>query len=215
MSQPAQRPLRIGLTGGIGSGKSVAAAHLVALGAQLIDTDAIARSLTLPGGAAIDALRSEFGPDAITRDGALDRAWMRERAFAYPVIRRRLEAILHPLIGQQAHAQATASSADVIVFDVPLLVESGHWRERVDRVLVIDCPREVQIERVLRRPGWTRDAVENVIAQQATREQRRAVADAVIDNAHDDLAALHARLDAVWASWVSGLPAGSGRPRPL
>ncbi|HEU4458369.1 MAG TPA: dephospho-CoA kinase [Methylibium sp.] len=207
----AVRPLRIGLTGGIGSGKSVAAARLVALGAALVDTDAIARALTLPGGAAINALRSAFGDVAIAPDGALDRSWMRERAFADAGVLRRLEAILHPLINIEAQAQAAACTAGVVVFDVPLLVGpagdvSGAWRQRVHRILVIDCPHEMQIERVLRRPGWTREAVERVIAQQATREQRRAVADAVVDNAHDDLDALHARIDAIWARWTSAAP---------
>lgn len=202
MTLPSGTRLRIGLTGGIGSGKSTVAARLVALGATLVDTDAISRGLTLPGGAAIGALRAAFGDAAIAADGALDRAWMRERAFAEPDVRRRLEAILHPLIGGEARAQADAATGRVVVFDVPLLVESASWRARVDRVLVVDCPRELQIERVLRRPGWTREAVERVIGQQAPREARVAAADAVIFNGVDGLAALHAEVDALWRLWV-------------
>jgi dephospho-CoA kinase len=193
--------LRIGLTGGIGSGKSTVAARLVALGASLVDTDAISRSLTAPGGEAIAELRAAFGDAAITGGGALDRAWMRERAFADAEVRRSLEAILHPLIGRAAQAQAAHAMGRVVVFDVPLLVESGSWRARVDRILVIDCPREVQIARVLRRPGWTREAAQRVIDQQATREARLAVADDVIENGADDLPGLHSKVDALWGQW--------------
>lgn len=197
----------IGLTGGIGSGKSTAAQLLQALGAHLVDTDAIARALTVPGGEAIDALRQAFGPRAIAADGSLDRTWMRARAFSDPAARAALEAVLHPLIGARAEAAAMAAPPNACtVFDVPLLIESGRWRDRVERVLVIDCPVDVQIERVLRRPGWTREAVESVIAQQATREQRRAAADAVIDNSEDRLAPLKAALDALWARWVTATP---------
>jgi dephospho-CoA kinase len=204
MTLPPSTRLRIGLTGGIGSGKSTVAARLVWLGATLVDTDAIARVLTAPGGVAIPALRAAFGDAAITPDGALDRAWMRERAFADVDVRHRLEAILHPLIGREAQAQAEAATSPIVVFDVPLLVESGTWRSRVDRVLVIDCPRDVQIERVLRRPGWTREAAERVIDQQATRETRLAAADDVIANGVDDLDALHVQVDALWRRWQPG-----------
>ncbi len=195
--------LRIGLTGGIGSGKSTVAAMLQALGARLIDTDAISRSLTVPGGAAIDALRVHFGPDSITAAGALDRDWMRARAFADPQVKRELEAILHPMIGVATEQQAAAAgAAPCVVFDVPLLVESGRWRARVDRVLVVDAPVEVQIARVLRRSQWTRAAVDQVIAQQASREGRRAAADAVIDNRGDSIEALRAEVERLWACWV-------------
>ncbi len=196
--------LRIGLTGGIGSGKSTAAAMLQRLGAQLIDTDAIARELSAPGGAAIEPLRAAFGADCIGADGALDRDWMRARAFNDPSSRRQLEAVLHPLIGIRATELAAAAGPHAtLLFDVPLLVESAHWRARVQRVLVIDCPVEVQIERVLRRPGWTHAAVSAVIAQQASRERRRAAADAVIDNRHDDPQALAAALATVWGLWCN------------
>jgi dephospho-CoA kinase len=198
---------RIGLTGGIGSGKSTAARLLQGLGAHLVDTDAISRELTAPGGAAIDALRQIFGAQAIAADGSLDRARMRARAFSDPATRAALEAVLHPMIGMRAEAAARLAPPQACtVFDVPLLVESGRWRDRVERVLVIDCPVAVQIERVLRRPGWTREAVESVIAQQATREQRRAAADAVIDNSEDRLAPLQAALGALWERWVTAGP---------
>ena len=127
----ARPALRVGLTGGIGSGKSTVAQLLLQRGAALIDTDAIARRLTLPAGAAIESIRHEFGPTFIDAQGALDRARMRERAFADTTAKWRLEAILHPLIAHEAQAQAATSTARVIVFDVPLLVESGHWRARV------------------------------------------------------------------------------------
>lgn len=196
--------LRIGLTGGIGSGKSTVAALLQRRGAWLIDTDAIGRGLTASGGAAIDALRAHFGPDSITAAGALDREWMRERAFADPRTRRELEAILHPMIGAATERQAAEGrAAPCIVFDVPLLVESGRWRARVDRVLVVDAPSDVQIARVLRRSQWTRAAIEQVIAQQAARDARRAVADAVIDNRGDSLRALESDVDRLWAHWIA------------
>lgn len=194
--------LRVGLTGGIGSGKSTAAAMLQALGAWLIDTDAISRSLTAAGGAAIETLRAHFGPDSITATGALDRDWMRERAFADPQLKRQLEAILHPMIGAATEQQAAAAgTAPWVVFDVPLLVESGRWRSRVDRVLVVDAPADVQIARVLRRSQWTRAAIDQVIAQQASRATRRAAADAVIDNRGDSIDALRADVEQLWGYW--------------
>ncbi len=194
--------LRVGLTGGIGSGKSTVAAMLQALGAWLIDTDAISRSLTAAGGAAIEALRAHFGPDSITATGALDRDWMRERAFADPQLKRQLEAILHPMIGAATEQQAAAADkAPWVVFDVPLLVESGRWRSRVDRVLVVDAPADVQIARVLRRSQWTRAAIDQVIAQQASRATRRAAADAVIDNRGDSIDALRADVEQLWGCW--------------
>lgn len=194
--------LRIGLTGGIGSGKSTVAGLLQAHGATLIDTDAIARELTASGGAAIDALRQQFGPAAIDAAGALDRAWMRGRAFADPASKRTLETVLHPMIGARTDSLAVAATGACIVFDVPLLVESGRWRPRVDRVLVIDCPPEIQLARVMRRSQWERNAVLAVVAQQAPRTVRRAAADAVIDNAGDDLGALARTVDALWQLWV-------------
>ena len=195
------RVATIGLTGGIGSGKSTAAQGLVALGAHLVDTDAIARALTLPGGAAIPALAAEFGADALTADGALDREKMRRLVFADPGAKARLEAMLHPLIGAEASRRAAASGGRPVVFDVPLLTESSHWRARVDRVLVIDCDEATQAARVAQRPGWTEEAARRVIAQQAPRAARRASADAVICNEGLTIAQFQAELRALWALW--------------
>lgn len=200
--------LRIGLTGGIGSGKSTVARLLAARGATIVDTDAIAHRLTRPGGAAMAAIREAFGDGVVDAAGGLDRAAMRALVFgdAAPQrdARRRLEAILHPLIGDEAAREGIAANGPAVVFDVPLLVESGRWRDRVDRVLVVDCGEATQVERVTKRSGWSADAVRAVIAQQATREARRAAADAVIVNDAIALDELDARVQAVWRGW--GLP---------
>ena len=177
--------VRVGLTGGIGSGKSTAAGMLAALGAVVIDADAISRSVTAAGGSAIPALQAEFGPAFVTRDGALDRDRMREATYADPGVRKRLEAIVHPLVGAESTRQeelALAGGASCIVFDIPLLVESRRWRQRVDLVLVIDCPAELQVERVVRRSALAAATVRKIIASQATRAQRLAAADIVVSN---------------------------------
>jgi dephospho-CoA kinase len=177
--------LRIGLTGGIGSGKSTVLQMLAALGAAVIDADAISRATTAAGGAAIAAIAQRFGPDFITADGALDRERMRERAYADPQARRRLEAIIHPLVGAESARQveaALARSVPCIVFDIPLLVESGRWRAQVDKVLVVDCSPETQVQRVMARSGLAPEAVRAIMGAQATREQRLAAADIVICN---------------------------------
>ena len=153
------------------------------------------------------ALAAEFGADALTADGALDREKMRQLVFADPAAKARLEAILHPLIGAEASRQAAAAGARPVVFDVPLLTESSHWRARVDRVLVIDCDEATQVARVAQRPGWTEEAARRVIAQQAPRAARRAIADAVIYNDGLTLEQLHAELRALWALWF---PAAGG-----
>jgi dephospho-CoA kinase len=197
---------RIGLTGGIGSGKSTVAAMLVERGAWLVDTDAIARELTLPGGAAIPALAAEFGADMIDAAGALDRDRMRTLVFADARAKARLEATLHPLIGREATRRAALAEGRTVVFDVPLLAESGHWRARVDRVLVVDCSEETQVARVMQRSGWSADAVRRVIAQQAPRALRRSIADAVIVNEGLGLEALREEVGALWALWNN--PAG-------
>ena len=190
--------LRVGLTGGIGSGKSTVATRLVELGAELIDTDAIARSLTLAGGAAIEPIREAFGADFIDADGALDRTRMREAAFADVEAKRRLEAILHPRIGLEVAERVAASTAPLTVLDIPLLVESGRWRRRVDRVWVVDCDEDVQLARVMARSGWTESAVRAVIAQQASRAARRGAADAVIHNDGIGLDELVREVDSLW-----------------
>ena len=196
--------MRVGLTGGIGSGKSTVAAQLVrAHGAVLVDTDLIARQLTLPGGAAMPAIQAAFGARLVAADGSLDRAAMRALAFDDEAARRRLEAILHPLIGGEAQRQAEAAGAADIVFDVPLLAESAHWRDRVDRVLVVDCPPATQRRRVLQRPGWTPAAAEAVIAQQASRSARRRCADAVIYNDGLDLDGLAREVHALCGWWFA------------
>ncbi len=199
--------LRIGLTGGIGSGKSTVAALLTQRGATLIDADAIARRLTEPGGAALGAIVAEFGDDAIGPTGALDRDHMRQVVFADASAKRRLEAILHPLIGAETlrHTQAAQGdgAAPVLVYDVPLLAESPHWRARVDRVLVVDCAEATQIERVAARSGLKRDAVLAIIAQQATRSQRRAIADAVVHNDAISIDELDRHVAILWQLWVN------------
>ena len=194
-------PLRIGLTGGIGSGKSTVAAMLARRGAAVIDTDAIARRLTAADGAAMPALRQVFGASICAADGALDRDVMRTLVFADADAKQRLETVLHPLIGAEAQREVAAAASPVLVFDVPLLTESPHWRHRVDRVLVVDCEQATQVARILRRPSWTRDAAERVIASQASRAARRAIADAVIVNDGIDLVALDAAVDTVWHFW--------------
>lgn len=194
---------RIGLTGGIGSGKSTVAGLLVKRGAVLVDTDAIARAIALPGGIAMPALEAAFGPGVIAPDGGLDRAAMRQIVFADAGAKLRLESILHPLIGTETQRQAAAAGEDaVVVFDVPLLVESGRWRAIVDRVLVVDATEETQLQRVIARSGWAPDAVKAVIAQQAPRKARRAAADAVIYNESQTLAELDAQVWGLWERWV-------------
>jgi dephospho-CoA kinase len=195
--------LRIGLTGGIGSGKSTVATVLAALGAAVIDTDRIARELAGPNGAAIDAIAAAFGREMIDAAGALDRARMRTLAFADSTARRPLEAILHPLIGDETERQASAAAASLVVFDVPLLVESGRWPALVDRVWVIDCRETTQLERVVARSGWSTDAVRAVIGQQATRARRRSHADAVIYNDQLSVGELEAEVRSLWQEAIA------------
>ena len=181
---------RLGLTGGMGSGKSTVAGMLAERGAAIIDADAISRQTTATGGHAIDAIRQVFGPAFITPEGALDRDSMRALAFSDPTARRRLEQIVHPLVGLETRRQAEAAIASgypCIVFDIPLLVESAHWRARLDQVLVLDCRPETQIERVMRRNRLSRDEVERILAQQVSRRLRLQAADHVICNDGLDL----------------------------
>ena len=189
--------LHIGLTGGIGSGKSTVARLLSEMGASVVDADAISRELTGPGGGALGVIAREFGAEFITAEGALDRDKMRALVFADPQARHRLEALLHPLIGDDTRKRAAAATHSVVVFDIPLLVESAQWRARVNRVWVVDCDAETQVQRVMQRSGWTREAVEQVIAAQATRAQRALAADAVIYNQGIDLPTLRQHLEAL------------------
>ena len=183
---PQGRPLRLGLTGGIGSGKSTVGRMWVDLGAALIDADQIARDVTGPQGAAMDAIRATFGGGFVDpATGALDRARMRALAFSRPEARAQLEGIVHPLVTLHSNLQARQAverGQTLIVFDIPLLAESGRWASRLDAVVVVDCSAETQILRVMQRSGLGREAVEGIIASQASRPARRAVADAVIDN---------------------------------
>ena len=177
--------LRIGLTGGIGSGKSTVARTLTDCGAVLIDADAISRQLTAPGGLAIPVIAQRFGDQFITSEGAMNRDLMRQLAFDDPVSRYHLEAIIHPLVRDEVSAQterAIAGGRTCLVFDVPLLVESGRWRQQVDRVLVIDCSEATQIDRVTTRNNFSREAVQKIVAGQATRDQRLAAADICVYN---------------------------------
>lgn len=190
---------RIGLTGGVGSGKSTVARMLGDLGAGLIDADQLVHELIAPTGVAIAELRDAFGPSAIAADGGLDRAWMRTRAFADTDVRRRLEAILHPRVRQEAErrAQVLASKVSYIVLVIPLLVESGNWTNRVQRVLVIDCAETTQLARVMARPGIDRSTATAIIKAQADRPSRLAAADDVLFNeapiaeVHNRVARLH------------------------
>ena len=186
--------LRLGLTGGIGSGKSTVAKMLVEHGATLIDADGISHATTAAGGAAITSIVAQFGSGAISADGSMNREAMRQRVFADRSARQQLEAIIHPLVSTESTRQTEAAretGCALLVFDIPLLVESIRWRKQMDRVLVVDCEVTTQINRVMQRSGWTKAMVENVIASQATRTQRLAAADLVIYNdelALDDLA---------------------------
>jgi len=194
MATPA---LRVGLTGGIGSGKSTVLQMFAALGAAVIDADAISRSVTATGGAALPHIAQQFGQHFIGVDGALDRALMREHAYADPKTRERLEAIIHPLVGAESARQVQAAhdtGSRCIVFDIPLLVESGRWRQQVDQVVVVDCSVETQVARVVARSALTPQQVEAIIAAQAPRAQRLAAADVVICNEGLTLAQLQAEV---------------------
>ncbi len=185
--------LLVGLTGGIGSGKSTVAGLLARLGADVVDADAVARDVTSADGAAIPAIRREFGLDYITREGALDRGRMRELAFRDADAKRRLESIIHPLVGQiteQRTRQAVRMARPCLVFDIPLLVESGHWRSRLHRVVVVDCDEQTQIERVTARSGLANEAVRRIIASQALRGSRLSAADIVLNNQNRSIEAL-------------------------
>ncbi len=201
MASPHPTAFSVGLTGGIGCGKTTVADMFAALGASVIDTDAIAHALTAPHGAAMPTLLAEFGNEFATPDGALDRARMRELVFADATARARLESILHPRIRDATAAAASIATGAYVMFVVPLLIESGTWRERVTRVLAIDCPEHVQIARVMARNGLTEPQVRAIMAAQATRAQRRAAADDIIVN-DDGLDALRPQVLALHATYL-------------
>lgn len=176
---------RLGLTGGIGSGKSTVSALLEEMGAVIIDADAISRATTGPGGAAIAALRVAFGASVLTADGAMDRAKVRKLVYSHPGAKTQLEAIVHPLVGQAIADQALhaqMSGARWTVFDIPLLVESQHWRTQLDRILVIDCTEDTQVVRVAARNGLTQHEIGKILAAQVSRKQRLKCADWVLFN---------------------------------
>jgi dephospho-CoA kinase len=204
------QPIRsLGLTGGIGSGKSTVARLLVQAGAWLVDTDAIAHQLTQAGGRGIAPIRAQFGAQALDATGALDRERMRQLVFADAPAKQRLEAILHPLIGQVASEQAALAAGRTVVFDVPLLGAASRWRTNVERVLVVDCSAATQAERVAQRPGWTPEAALRVINQQMPRQARRALADAVIFNDSTSMAALANEVAALLVQWPLASPAAA------
>jgi dephospho-CoA kinase len=200
---------RIGLTGGIGSGKSTVAALFAALGAAVIDSDAIARELTAPGGAAIEAVRAAFGAAMIDAQGAMDRARMRERVLSDAAARRRLEGILHPMI--RARSELLAREAQgrfpVLIFEIPLLAEGGaaRAREGLDRILVVDCPPERQLAHACARGTMPPEQVRAVMASQAGRRARLDVADDILVNA-GTLDALRARVALLWTFYRDGGP---------
>lgn len=182
--------LRLGLTGGIGSGKSTVAALLAQHGAVVMDADAISRQLTQTGGGAIEAIAQAFGAAFIDAEGAMDRVRMRTLVFQDPAAKSRLESILHPLIGHTLQVQARRAQqagCRCAVFDIPLLVESSHWRQQLQRVLVVDCTRATQIQRVMQRNAMPEDAVEKIIRTQLSRQRRLAGADWVLFNDHQNL----------------------------
>lgn len=202
MAEQTSLAFSVGLTGGIGCGKTTVADMFAALGASVIDTDVIAHSLTAPHGAAMPALLAEFGEDFATKDGALDRAKMRALVFTDASARSRLEAILHPRIRDATAAAAAIATGDYVIFVVPLLIESGTWRERVTRVLAIDCAEEIQVARVMARSSISEEQVRAIMAAQVSREQRRAQADDIIVN-DDGLDALRPQVEALHAMYLA------------
>jgi dephospho-CoA kinase len=193
--------LVIGLTGGIGSGKSAAAEEFARLGASVVDADAIAHELTERGGAALSRLERLFGAEFIAASGAMDRKKMRERVFSDPVAKKALEALLHPLIREESQRRIAAASGPYVVHVVPLLVESPDYRRRVDRVLVVDTPEETQVARVRARSRLSESEMQAILRSQASRAERLAAADDVIDNSgtldalRKQVAALHAQYE--------------------
>lgn len=203
-ARPAARPFVIGLTGGIGSGKSAAAEEFARLGAAVVDTDVIAHELTAAGGAAMPAIEKLLGREFVLPSGAMDRAKVRSRVFSDPAARTALEALLHPLIRQRSAERIAAAHGPYVIHVVPLLIESKNYRARADRVLVIDAPEEAQLARVRGR-GLSEDEVRAIVRSQASRAERRAAADDVIENEgtlgalRQQVAELHAKYMALAA----------------
>jgi dephospho-CoA kinase len=179
------QPTRLGLTGGIGSGKSTVARMFASLGAAVIDADAVSRSLTAPQGKAIEAIKLEFGDTMISADGSLYRQRMRDLVFSNESAKKRLENIIHPLIKREIQQQdqaAVNAGVCLVVYDIPLLVESNNWRPMLNQVLVIDCLEQTQIERVILRNTLKKEDVEKIMANQANRKMRNSAADILIFN---------------------------------
>jgi dephospho-CoA kinase len=193
----------VGLTGGIGSGKSTVADLFAARGVPLVDTDVIAHRITAPHGIAMPRIAAEFGNEFVTADGSLDRARMRTLVFGDERACKRLESITHPLIRAETEREEREARGPYVIVVVPLLVESGSWKNRVNRVLTVDCSVDTQIARVMTRNGFSRDEVLAIIARQATREARLAAADDVIDNDNAPLEALEAQVDAQHRAYLS------------
>ena len=193
--------LVVGLTGGIGSGKSAAAEEFGRLGATVVDADAIAHELTEKGGAAIASIEQLFGSGFVDQSGAMDRKKVRDLVFADPAAKRALEALLHPMIRERSSQRITAAAGPYVVHVVPLLIESPDYRSRVDRVLVVDCPEEIQVARVRARGALSEDEVRSIIRAQASRAQRLAAADEVIDN-HGPIDALRKQVAALHKKYL-------------
>lgn len=207
-AQGGGRAFRVGLTGGIASGKTLVSRLFARLGVPILDTDELAREVVAPGSTGLEAIRARFGAGVIDAQGQLDRRALRAQVFASTEARRDLEAITHPRIRELVEQRAATAGGPYQIHVVPLLVEAGR-RASVDRVLVVDCPESLQIERLMQRDGGSREQAEAILAAQASRAQRLAVADDVITNDGDPrqveqaVAALHARYLALAAE--SGL----------
>jgi dephospho-CoA kinase len=191
----------VGLTGGIGSGKSAAADEFGRLGAAVVDTDAISRELTEPGGAALPHIKALFGEAFVAPSGAMDRKRMREHVFCDPAAKRALEELLHPMIRAEGERRIAQAAAPYVVYVVPLLIESGSYRTRVDRVLVVDAPEALQLARVRTRSGLGEAEVRAIMASQLSRATRLAAADDVIDNG-GTIEALRAQVAALHAKYL-------------
>ena len=203
----------IGLTGGIGSGKTTVADMFAARGVPVIDTDLIAHQITAPGGVAMPLIESTFGPEYVAADGSLDRAKMRTRVFSDNAAKAQLESITHPLIRAESERQRNAAQGPYHVVVVPLLIEAGERASKVERILVVDCPVDTQIERVIRRNAFTRDQVLAIIARQATREARLAAADdVVVNDSAATLETLQREVEALHARYVA-MASGTSKPR--
>ncbi len=210
-TEGARPSLIVGLTGGIGSGKSAAADRFAANGAGVVDTDAIAHALTAPGGDAIPAIRDTFGPALIAADGSLDRAAMRGLAFSRPAARRELEAILHPMIRAESERLCRTIGGAYVILAVPLLIESGTYRERCDRICVVDCTEDLQIARVRKRNNLDEAQIRAIMAAQASRAERLAAADDVIDNS-GSLDELLTQVDALHHAYLTLSPEPRNSP---